>query len=308
MTKLANKLPVTMSLSPTVVLFWAVMLLMSTLPNILWRESTGASAGWLFWVKEGILITLLLLSIWWQALRPLRHFMAIILILFAAEWSFSWLASSALWIGWFGSADAPFAQSMWAVQVQRFSVTLVVIVALLAMKGRLSAIFLLPGNLRAMAQPVPWLGIHRPISWMRLGALASVLISLGLLLFLVIAGWPTLGALPQALPLLPLVLLFAAMNAFSEEVSYRSSLLSTSESVIGSRQAVLLAAVFFGIGHYYGIPYGIIGVVMSGFLGWFLGKAMVETRGLGWAWFIHFVQDVLIFSFMAVGSVMAGGG
>jgi uncharacterized protein len=46
---------------------------------------------------------------------------------------------------------------------------------------------------------------------------------------------------------------------------------------------------------------------MAGFLGWFLGKAMVETRGLFWPWFIHFVHDVLIFSFMAVGSVMAGG-
>jgi len=43
-------------------------------------------------------------------------------------------------------------------------------------------------------------------------------------------------------------------------------------------------------------------------LGWFLGKSMLETRGLFWAWLIHLVQDVLIFAFLAIGSVTPGGG
>ena len=47
---------------------------------------------------------------------------------------------------------------------------------------------------------------------------------------------------------------------------------------------------------------------MAGFLGWLLGKAMLETHGLAWPWFIHFVQDVLTFSFMGIGSIVAGGG
>lgn len=34
---------------------------------------------------------------------------------------------------------------------------------------------------------------------------------------------------------------------------------------------------------------------------------MTETRGLFWAWFIHAAQDVLIFSFLAVGPVSPGG-
>lgn len=34
---------------------------------------------------------------------------------------------------------------------------------------------------------------------------------------------------------------------------------------------------------------------------------MLETRGFFWAWFTHFVQDVLIFSFMAAGSITPGG-
>lgn len=47
---------------------------------------------------------------------------------------------------------------------------------------------------------------------------------------------------------------------------------------------------------------------MAGSLGWMLGMAMLETRGFFWAWIIHFIQDVLIFSFTAVGSITPGGG
>jgi membrane protease YdiL (CAAX protease family) len=308
MATLTRKADATAPISATLILAWAVMLLVSTLPNILWQETTGEPAGWLFWAKEGLLAVFLLLSIVWKALRPLRQFMVIILILFLAEQGFSRLASTALWIGWFGAVDAPFTQSMWAIQVQRFLVTLTVIAALLIMRRRRQAIFLTPGDVRAAAGRVRWLGIDAGESWLRVGAFASIFISAGLSIFLISAAWSTLGALPQALPLLPAVLLFAAMNAFSEEVSYRSSMISTTENASGSRQAVWLSAVFFGIGHFYGVPYGVVGVIMAGFLGWFLGKAMVETRGLFWPWFIHFVQDVLIFSFMAVGSVVAGGG
>jgi hypothetical protein len=33
----------------------------------------------------------------------------------------------------------------------------------------------------------------------------------------------------------------------------------------------------------------------------------VETEGLFWPWFIHFLQDVVIYTFMAIGLVTAGG-
>ncbi len=39
---------------------------------------------------------------------------------------------------------------------------------------------------------------------------------------------------------------------------------------------------------------------MTGFLAWILGKSMLETRGLLWPWFIHFVPDVVIFASYAV--------
>ena len=63
---------------------------------------------------------------------------------------------------------------------------------------------------------------------------------------------------------------------------------------------VMASAAFFGMAHYYGAPSGVIGVVMSGVLGWFLARAMFETRGFLAPWIIHFLQDVVIFSTIVV--------
>jgi hypothetical protein len=69
---------------------------------------------------------------------------------------------------------------------------------------------------------------------------------------------------------------------------------------VGERQALLITTAFFGLGHFYGIPNGVLDVALSGFLGWFLGKSILETRGFFWGWLIHFLQDVIIFTFLAM--------
>jgi len=48
-------------------------------------------------------------------------------------------------------------------------------------------------------------------------------------------------------------------------------------------------------------------VALAWFLGWILAKSMLETRGLAWACFTHFMQDVAIFGFMAAGAITPGG-
>jgi len=78
----------------------------------------------------------------------------------------------------------------------------------------------------------------------------SICISLGTLVFLIVFGRPTLDAIVKVIPLMPAVLLFAMMNSFSEEISYRASELAVLKGVISNPQALLLTAVFFGIGHY----------------------------------------------------------
>ncbi len=100
----------------------------------------------------------------------------------------------------------------------------------------------------------------------------------------------------KALPLLPACLVLAAVNAFTEESYYRCSLLGTLHETIGRTPALLLTVVFFGLGHWlYGSPPGLLGAAMVGFLAWLIGKAMLETKGFLWSWFIHFVPDVVIF-------------
>ena len=60
-----------------------------------------------------------------------------------------------------------------------------------------------------------------------------------------------------------------------------------------------ITTVFFGLGHFYGVPNGVPGVLLSSFLGWFLGKSLLETKGFFWAWLLHFLPDVIIFTFYA---------
>ena len=42
-------------------------------------------------------------------------------------------------------------------------------------------------------------------------------------------------------------------------------------------------------------------VLLAAFLGYLLGKSMIETGGSRWAWLIHWLQDVIIFSFLVMG-------
>jgi hypothetical protein len=197
---------------------------------------------------------------------------------------------------------------MLAEQSLRLIVTLFIILTLYIMRKRAGAFFMIKGDTEALVQPVGWMGIKQGERWNKVGRNFAFILSLGTLAFLVIAGRPPMDIALRALPFLPAVLLAAVLNAFNEDMTYKASFLSVLEGVVGRNHALWLMAAYFGIGHFYGIPYGVIGVLMAGFLGWFLGKSMLETRGLWWAWFIHFWQDVLIFAFLAIGSIAPGGG
>lgn len=284
---------------------WTVTLLVSTLPTILLNELGPGAPGWLFWIKIAFVAIMLLLAFIWKPINPLRDYFIVILVLFLAEWTLhSWLGETDLWKSRINSAV--FSSSMLGMQILRLGVALIMVAAMLVIKKRRSEFFLVKGDLSATAEPIP-LVMTRPESWTKLGLYLALFISLGTLAFLWIASRPSLSTLAKAVPFLPAVLLFAAMNSFSEEMSYKASFLSVLHNVVGKDQSLLLMAAFFGIGHYYGVPYGIVGVLMAGVLGWLLGKSMLETRGFTWAWFIHFWQDVLIFLFMAIGSASTGG-
>lgn len=290
----------------TLILAWAIMLVTSHLPDVIWREVIGGT-GWLIWPKVGLLGAIIVASLLWTPLRPLRPFAVILAVVFVASEIFTGLSRTSLWQSWFGGDGAPFSVAMLSIQLQRMAVAWTVIVALIVMGYRRQQCYLTVGHLDAPAAPVRLFGMRNAEPWTRFGRNFAIFVSMGTLIFLFISARPEPAALLGVLPALPIVLLLAAMNAFSEEAPYRAALLGVLNGALTPGQAVGLSAVFFGIGHYYGVPYGLVGVVMATFLGWLLGKAMIETKGFFWAWFIHFLQDIWIFSFMALGSVTPGG-
>jgi hypothetical protein len=284
---------------------WVVMLLVSIVPDILFRELTGSVPGWLFGAKLALLGVLFLGSYFWATLRPLRLFFGVLLTLLALSWGVTRLFEGLNFSAWFAGAS-PFVQQVAYGQITRTAAALLMVLVMLAVLRRFDRFFLVKGRLDAPAQPIPFI-LTRPPSWRILGPAITVAMCVGLAGFvLVFGGRPSLQSLRLALPLLPFVLLFAATNAFSEEMLYRAPWLAALEIPIGPAQALLLTASFFGISHYYGVPYGVLGVIMAFIPGWLNGKAMLETRGFFWAWFIHFWMDVVIFSSMALGAVTPG--
>ncbi|MCX6047037.1 MAG: CPBP family intramembrane metalloprotease [Chloroflexi bacterium] len=286
---------------------WGAMLLVSALPNIVFLEGRGSVPSWLIWAKIGGLLGLVLLGFVWQAVRSLRAFFIVLAAIYLAQELFFRVSQTDWWQWQFNYAGVTFRVTMLSEQGLRLAVSLAIIVTLLLLGFRRADIFLIKGQLDAPAAPVRLFGMKATEPWTHFGwrFLLGAILALGI--FLGIAAWPMLGRLPQALPLLPAVFVLALFNAFNEELVYRAALLAPLHKVIGDHQAIYLAALFFGLGHYTGVPYGVTGVLMATFLGWALGKAMIETRGFFWSWSIHFVMDVMIFSLMAVGSITAGG-
>lgn len=160
--------------------------------------------------------------------------------------------------------------------------------------------YLVPGNFAAPAQPIPWLGIRRPMRWTVFGPLMLALFGIALPLFLYVTLRPDFAAGALVLHYMPWILATAALNAANEEFQFRCVMLAHLRDVVSPGEATLLTAVLFGIGHYYGQPSGPIGVVMASFAGWIWARSMIETRGFGWAFLMHMVQDIVIFSFLAI--------
>jgi hypothetical protein len=287
---------------------WIFLLLASLLPKVVLQEifKVHVSEDLGAILAGTVFLTGLLLTFAWRTVRDLRSFFILGLVLVGAEWIvFTKVDQLPIYQSWLHNPS--FNVYMLAEQSLRLLVTLTIIAVLFLMKKHAGAFFLAKGDTSAAVEPVSWMGIKEGERWHKLGPLFALIISSGTLAFLILAGRPPLDLVVKALPFLPAILIAAALNAFNEEMTYKASFLSVLEDVVGRHQSLWLMAAYFGLGHYYGVPYGVIGVLMAGFLGWFLGKSMLETRGLWWAWFIHFWQDVLIFSFLAIGSIKPGG-
>lgn len=181
-------------------------------------------------------------------------------------------------------------------QLLLLGVAALVVAALFAARRTPFTTFFAPGHRSAPAAAVAWMGIAEGDSWRNVGASLTFFITLATLALTYAQFRTTRADLAALRPLVPWIMLFALSNAFSEEIIYRLGVVVPLVGSIDARYILLLSAIAFGLPHLRGIPNGIIGATMAGVLGWLLAKSVVETRGIFWAWTIHFVQDVVIFS------------
>jgi hypothetical protein len=215
----------------------------------------------------------------------------------AAGWQMALggLTATQAWHDW--QHSVPWVARGVVVQASLFLPTLLLVVLGPGRLGR-TALRLRAGDDRARAGAGIYTAGTRP-AWCRLGTFWAVGITAGT----ATAMWFALGAkagdATVLLWALPVIAVLAATNTLNEEFGYRNVPLAVLPPVIGTRGALGATGLLFGLAHYYGNPPGASGVLLAAYLGVLLAKSMVETGGSKWAWIIHWLQDVVIFSFLA---------
>jgi membrane protease YdiL (CAAX protease family) len=271
---------------------WIAMLVAGNVAAIVWRLVTQREEPpWSLAVRFGAIAVLFVLAVSLPGLRPLRGYL---------------LALIAVVVGFFledlvyhnGAVQAWIAAAPWRNPVIVSSAGKLIRVAVMALTViglNRQNLFLTIGTLNAPSR-VPFLG--KSVSWTVLGPILIVVFGVLVALYLTAAVKPQLGQLGRVIVLLPVIVVFAALNAFNEEFIFRSVPLARLAPAVGNEQALWITSLGFGLAHWFGNPRGPLGVAMATVAGLFWGKSMLETGGFFWAWLIHFIQDVVIFAFL----------
>ena len=279
---------------------WSAVFVASRFPEIICRE-LGFSAG--VWVSP-VFETLLLISLAIGAARlcPNKNLAGFIVATAALTFSWRivvpWIEASPVFVA--ASHHPSWGARFFALRAIRVIGALCLIATLIGSGIGRRELFLRLGNWRVPVQSEAFLRFRRPISWRRFSL--TLLLFFGLLLppYLYWTLDPQSGYLQRLLFALPWAVATSALNAANEEFQFRSVLLARLTNVVSSKEAFLVVAIVFGVGHYFGQPSGWGGVFMAGFGGWIWAKSMVETRGFSCAFAMHFVQDMVIFGFLAL--------
>ncbi len=283
-----------------VALAWLVTLLVSRLPEIVLRDVLRIDVPWMPWAVVALSAGLWALSRVVAAMRPLERYLLVMTILAALFAALPLVLGSDLWHALVPVDSQPMLILL-AERVLLALLALLMIGIVLAMRTTHQEAYLVVGDLDA-----PTTSRRKDGSfwrWKTVGPIAFV----GLLL---LTAWLTGPILPDtidlaaALPFIGIGVVAAVLNAFWEEVAYRAVPLSQLQRAIAPSMGVLILAVWFGLGHYYGgIPNGPIGAIATGAVALLFGRAMIETRGLGWPLALHFAGDLVIYTFLAIASV-----
>jgi membrane protease YdiL (CAAX protease family) len=284
---------------------WFSMIVASSVGIIILKEFKIDYPSWYPWIHVGVLGILLILSISIRILHPLRMYIVILMILFLLgfgggwDWGFiSFIRDTQTWNTW--ETNAWWGFTALGIHSLRLVPAVVILIALLITGRKPRDFYLVIGDIRANVEPTMIIGMKKPEPWPKIGLIFAGIFTLGTLIFSIVVNPIPWSQFRTNWYFLPIAVLIAAMNAFNEEFSLRAAPLSQLYATLGKTQSLLITSIFFGIGHFYGVPNGVLGIILSTFLGWFIGKSLIETKGFFWAWFIHFLPDVVIFSFYAL--------
>jgi membrane protease YdiL (CAAX protease family) len=275
----------------------------STLPEIIWQESGHQVSCWFTTAESLLILAAALLAIWIPSLRDITRFLIAVAIL-----NLAWGCISPTLAG-LSSVRAVTDNTSWGARLflsRIFTLSGAILVSLTLIGSGITRrdLFLCRGDLAAPAEPIPFLGLRRPVPWTWLGPAIMLVFALVLSPYLYLTVHPNFKFGERIIRTFPWSVAVALLNAASEEFQFRSILLAHLRSVLRPAETILLTAVFFGLGHYYGQPSGALGVLMAGFAGWIWARSMIETGGGVWAFLIHVVQDLVIFTFLVVAAGM----
>lgn len=186
---------------------------------------------------------------------------------------------------------------VFSYQVTTLALSLVIIL-IIAFLTRFQSLRLLSvTRIDGEVHPEPWIGIstRNKDTWKTLGRNMAIVISVVTAIAIYFQVYRNGVIQSLTLGSFLLILTYALTNSFVEEVTFRHAFASIVEyHNLNPYLSKALSALIFGSVHYLGTPGKIPGVLLAGFLGWFLSKSIHETKGFFWAWLIHFLQDVII--------------
>jgi uncharacterized protein len=281
---------------------WMVTLLVSSLGDILWFKLFGAVPQWMFLVKANLLGLLILLSWFWKLIRDLRPFFIILLAITSLMKANTLLLGSSSLAEWL--IHQSFSVVTVTAQLIEIGLALLIIGILILIRKHRKKIFLVMGDINSMVESVKWIGQKSPSPLWRFGLVFTIVVIVAQIIMFRIPFSSASETLHHFMPIIPMILLLAAANSFSEEIIFRVAPISSVYEVVGKINAIWMAAILFGLSHYIGgIPSGVPGLLTTTFLGWFFGKCMLDSRGFFWPWLFHSVQDILPFTLMFLGAV-----
>lgn len=265
---------------------WVLIAVVSPTSEIACQVALGSVPGGLIWFRIFVLIAVAAAGTRWEALAVLRPFAFAYLLQLVCVAGAHIARNSRLYTlisaGGFGWSELFLASVLFAV----------IGPALVWCSRRPDRFFLHVGSLSEPLRPFR-------VRWSVVAPVFSLVAALCAWVFVAFTG----TAVSKSWAMAPVAVMLAAINAFEEEFLNRNVLVGAVRTNFGPVHAVAVGACIFGVGHWNGLPAGFLGVLMTLTLGVVTGTAMVQSKGMFWSWFMHFVPDCVLFYYWGIGSV-----